>query len=142
MKQQFYSLPLALDQVMLKKELPKCSLKLSIDQQLHLILTTCFGGFPAKEEFGCSIWDNDFDNISRGHTMKEFIRASVLRSIQDHEKRLVNARVELIVGQQETPGTTGTLVKKRMDICITGFLNLTNEKFIYKDSFFIGPLSY
>ena len=111
-------------------------------QHLHLLLTTAFGEFPAEEGFGCSIWDNDFDNLASPHKTKELIRQSLLQSIRDHEKRLGNVRVELLIRQEELPDGNGTRVKKRIEITITGIIQLTNEKFGYKDSFFIGPLSY
>ena len=51
-------------------------------------------------------------------------------------------RVELLIQQEELPEIKGRRVKKRIEITITGILQLTNEKFTYRDSFFVGPLSY
>ena len=143
MKQEFYSLPLLLDQVILKKEHPGCSLVQSVAQQLHMILTTSFGEFQPNESFGCAIWDLDFDNITSAHKLKEFIRQSLLKSIQEHERRLENVRVELVVRQEQLVAAAASpIVKKGMEITITGLLRFTNERFIYTDSFFVGPLSY
>lgn len=143
MKHWFYSLPLALKQVMQKKEHEKCSLEKSLAQHLHLIATSAFGDFPADESFGCSIWDNDFDSVSSGRRLNEFIRQSILESIRIHEKRLGNIRVELFVCQEElVERMSGHHVKKRMDITVTGVVQFTNENFYYKDSFLVGPLSY
>jgi hypothetical protein len=48
-----------------------------------------------------------------------------------------------VVRQEElTEVIRGRQVKKRMDIHISATLQLTNDKFNFKDSFFIGPLSY
>jgi len=146
MQQEYYSLPFvfdfAFDKMMERQEHPKCSLQQSIMQHLHLLLTTAFGEFPGETGFGCSIWDNDFDNLTSPHKTKELIRQSLLQSIKEHEKRLGNVRVELIIRQEELPDGNGIRVKKRIEITITGTIQLTNEKFGYKDSFFIGPLSY
>ena len=143
MQQEFYALPLMLDQVMRMKEHPKCTLQQAVMQHLHLILTTAFGEFPLDEGFGCGIWDHDFDNLTSGPKMKELIRQSLLQSVHEHEKRLNNVRIELLVRQEELrESTSGRRVKKRMDVTITGSLQLTNEKFTYMDSFFVGPLSY
>jgi phage baseplate assembly protein W len=143
MKQEFYSLPLALDKVMLKYEHSKCSLQKSVAQHLHLLLTTAYGELQDNETFGCSIWDHDFDNVTSGHKLKEFIHASVLSSIAAHEKRLGNVRVQLVIQQEERSEVRSALrIKKRIDISITGILQMTNENFSYQDSFFIGPLSY
>ncbi|HEX9513133.1 MAG TPA: GPW/gp25 family protein [Puia sp.] len=143
MQLEFYSLPLVVDRIMRKQEHPKCSLQQSVVQNLHLILITAFGEFPADEGYGCGIWDHDFDNVTSAHKLREFIRQSLLQSVQQHEKRLANVRVEILLRQEEVPdGPDGRRVKKKIDITIAGILQLTNERFNYRDSFFVGPLSY
>lgn len=143
MQLEFYSLPLVIDRIMHKQEHPKCSLQQSVVQNLHLILITAFGEFPADEGFGCGIWDHDFDNVTSAHKLREFIRQSLLESVQQHERRLTNVRVEILLRQEEVPdGPDGRRVKKKIDITIAGILQLTNERFNYRDSFFVGPLSY
>jgi len=143
MKSEFYSLPLNVEALMHQKEHPKCSLQQSIAEHLHLIITTAFGELPADEDFGCSIWEYDFDNITSVHKVKELIKQSLLKSVQQYEKRLNNVRLELLIHQEELADiTTGRRVKKRIDITATGLLQSTNENFIYTDSFFAGPLSY
>lgn len=143
MNLQYYSLPLALDELTRKKDLSKCSLQQSVAQNLHLILTTAFGELPIDENFGCSIWDHDFDNMTTGHKNKELIRQSLLTSIQQYEKRLSNIRIDVLLGQEEIIAKiNGCRIKKVIRITITGVLKSTNETFKYHDSFYIGPLSY
>ena len=143
MQLQFYSLPFAIEQIMRKQELPKCSLNQSVIQNLHLLTTTAFGEFPADDQFGCSIWDHDFDIVTSAHKLKELIRQSLLQSVQEQEQRLSNVRVEVLMKQEDVPiGDKGRRVKKKIDITITGILKLTNERFAFRDSFFVGPLSY
>jgi len=143
MQLEFYSLPLVVDRIMHKQEHARCSLQQSVIQHLHLLLITAFGEFPADEGFGCGIWDHDFDNVTSAHKLKEFIRQSLVQSVQLHEKRLGNVRVEILLRQEEVPeGAGGHRVKKKIDITISGILLSTNERFNYRDSFFVGPLSY
>ncbi|HXB07038.1 MAG TPA: GPW/gp25 family protein [Puia sp.] len=143
MQQEYYSLPLTLERVMNKQEHAKVSMQQSVSQHLHLLLTTAFGGFPANERFGCGIWEYDFDNVTSAHKMKEWIRQSLLEVIALQEKRLTNIRVEVLLRQEEvTDITAGRRIKKKIDISITGQLGLTNERFTYRDNFFVGPLSY
>ena len=142
MKQGFYSLPLALHQVMQKKEHPKCSLQQSVAQHLHLIITTAFGELPADESFGCGIWEHDFDNSTGTNKIKEWILQSLLASIQQYEKRLNGVRIELTIRQEVTDLNSGCRVKKRFQVTITSTLRATNEKFTFQDTFFTGPLSY
>jgi phage baseplate assembly protein W len=143
MQLDYYSLPLALNQLTGKHDLPKCSLKQSVNQHLYLILTTSFDEFKCDPSFGCAIWDNDFDNVTSGHKVKENIRQSLLQSIQQYEKRISGVRVELMIVQEELPDSRGATrrVKKKIDITISSILKLTNEKHIYRDSFFLGPYS-
>jgi phage baseplate assembly protein W len=142
MQLEFYSLPLTVERVMDKQEHPKCTMQQSVMQHLHLLLTTSFGGFPADESFGCGIWEYDFDNVTSAHKLKEWIRQSLLEVVKEQEKRLTNARVEVTLRQEEVPGTAGMRIKKKIDITVTGQLGLTNERFAYRDNFFVGPLSY
>lgn len=143
MQLEYYSLPMKFEGLMTGQENPKCNLQQSVFQHLHLLLTTAFGGFPADERFGCGIWDNDFDNVTSTHKLKELFRQSLLQSIEEQEKRLVNVRVEVILRQEEQQNKEDEIrVKKKIDITITGLLLLTNERLAYRDSFFVGPLSY
>jgi phage baseplate assembly protein W len=143
MQLEYYSLPLALDKVMRQQEHPRSSLQQSVTQHLHLLLTTSFGEFPGDENFGCGIWDHDFDNVTSAHKLKELIRQSLLKSIQEQEQRLNNVRVELMIVQEElAEGATGRRVKKRITISVSGVLHSTNEPLVFRDSFFVGPLSY
>lgn len=143
MQLEFYSLPLVVDRIMHKQEHAKCSLQQSVIQHLHLLLITAFGEFPADEGFGCGIWDHDFDNVTSAHKLKEFIRQSLLQSVQQHEQRLSNVRVEILLRQEEvSEGVDRHRVKKKIDVTIAGMLQSTNERLNYRDSFFVGPLSY
>src|SRR4051794_14643464 len=115
MKYEFYSSPLNAEALMRQKEHPKCSLRQSIAYHLHLIITTAFGELPTDEDFGCSIWEYDFDNITSVHKLKELIKQSLLKSVQRYEKRLNNVRIELLIHQQELEDIkTGRRVKKRI----------------------------
>jgi phage baseplate assembly protein W len=143
MKNHFYKLPLSLAGIMQKKDHLTCTLEQSIAQHLHLIITTAFGELPVDEKYGCCIWEYDFDNITSSHKIKEFIRESLSEAIVRYERRLDNVRVELEIGQEEQASQkSGFRVKKKITITITGWLHATNEKFIYEDSIFTGPLSY
>lgn len=168
MQFEYYSLPLCLEKLILKssdldkkdqednssqqepektekfrKQLAKCSLQQSVIQHVHLLLTTAFGEFPADENFGCGIWEHDFDTVSSAHKVKEAIRQSLLQSVQEKEKRLSNARVELTIVQEEQSEFAGIKsIKKRIDVLVSGILQVTNERFQFRDTFLVGPLSY
>jgi phage baseplate assembly protein W len=143
MQLNFYSLPFNPGDLLSKEEYPKCSLQQSVAQHLHLLLTTAYGEFACKEDFGCCIWEYDFDHATKAFTLKETIKQSVSQAIKKEEQRLSNVFVDLQMYQEELPlGGKSRVAKKRMDITISGLLQMTNETFTYKTRFYIGPLSY
>jgi len=125
---------------MRREEHPRVSLQQSVMQHLHLLLTTAFGEFPGDEEFGCGIWDHDFDNVTSAHKLREIVRQSLLISIREKEKRLSRIRVDLLILQEEVPGVHS--IKKKVSVTVSGVLTETNEPFSFRDSFYVGPLSY
>lgn len=135
-------LPLDLGKVMRQEEHPKCSLIESVKHHLHLLVTTAFGEFPEDPAFGCGIWEFDFDNLTSAHKLREYIRESLQASVLQHEQRVGNLRVTIGLRQEEVPEQESSRVKKRIDVTIAGVLVSTNEPFVYRDSFFVGPLSY
>jgi phage baseplate assembly protein W len=139
----YYTLPLRPDKLLRKEMHEKCSLKDSIAQHIHLIITTAFGEMQQDENFGCSIWDCDFDNLTSSNKIREKIKLSILQSVVNYEQRLQSVKVDVFIKEQELNTTiNGRQVKKRMDINITAVNKVTNEKFVYQDYFFTGPLSY
>jgi phage baseplate assembly protein W len=121
---------------MQKKEHATCTLQQSVAQHLHLIITTAFGELTADENFGCSIWDHDFDNITSVHKIKEFIKQSLLSSVEQYEKRLGDVRIDLMIRQEEvTNQTIGCRIKKKITITVIGWLQSTNENLFTKTAF-------
>ncbi len=141
----YYKLPLQFSYLADKKELGKCSLENSIAQNIHLIITTKFGEFKLDETYGCSIWEHDFENIFRANQWKEQMAKSVKESIQNHESRLTNLYVKAEVGQEEMTNkmsNNANRIKKKIELKITGNLNLTNEAFEFYEKLFISPFSF
>ena len=143
MSMKYYSLPLDPECLMQKREHPGCSLKQSVAGHLHLIVTTAFGEMQGETEFGNSIWEHDFDNLTTRSRQQELMKESLTKAVKQHEKRLDTVKVEVTVKQEETVSlATTSRVKKRLDILITARLVATSENIVFRDSFFVGPLSY
>jgi phage baseplate assembly protein W len=142
-KQEYFSLPLSLDTVLQKQDLPRCSLQQSVYQHIHLILTTAFGEMTDDAEYGCWIWENDFDNVTSNNKIREQIKQSLLHAVNKYEPRIQNVKVEILIKQEELPAKiNGRHVKKMLDVTISGKLTATKEAIVYNDRFFTGPLSY
>ncbi|MBL7728046.1 MAG: GPW/gp25 family protein [Dinghuibacter sp.] len=143
MNNGYYTLPLRPDKLMKGEPQEQCSLDTSITQYVHLIITTAFGEMQQDESFGCGIWDTDFDNLVANNKIRERIKTSVYHSVTGYEKRLQQVKVEVFVKEEELPARiNGRQVKKRLDIQLTAVNRLTNEPFVFRDSFYTGPLSY
>jgi predicted component of type VI protein secretion system len=94
-------------------------------------------------DFGNSIWDHDFDNLTARTRQQEWMKESLLQAIRKHEKRLDAIKVDVLVKQEEVNAlTTERRVKKRLDINISARLTATSEDITFRDSFFVSPLSY
>jgi Gene 25-like lysozyme. len=143
MRWKYYALPLDPELLMQKKEHPGRTLKQSVADHLHLIVTTAFGELQSDAGFGNSIWDHDFDNLTTRTQQQEFMKQSLLQAIKKHEKRLDGIKVELEVRQEEVSTlSTERRVKKRLDIYVSARLTATSEDIVFRDSFFVSPLSY
>ena len=140
---QFYSLPLLFTDLLKKNDLTKCrDIKESIGQNIHLILTTHFGEYKQDASFGCSIWDNDFENIVSINLWKEQVAKSVKLVLINHELRLTNIIVKTDISQQEITNSHIKKLKKKVEVVVEGNIAETNEPFYFKDSLFISPLSF
>lgn len=143
MSSGFLSLPLQLDIVPQRGLLSHCSLQQSIAQHIHLILTTSLGELVSDESFGCGLWDADFDNLSGRSKLKDGLVNALDAAIRIHEPRVQFTRTELQLHQDELSSSgANRRIKNRLDITISGVLKGTSEPIVYKDHFFISPLSY
>ena len=143
MRQTFYSLPLNPDLLMQKKRHPVCSVKQSVADHLHLIITTAFGEMQSDPSYGNSIWEHDFDNLTTRIRQQEMMKDSLLLAVKKNERRLDAVKVEVAVKQEEVdPESADRRFKKKLDVIIRGKLTATSEDIVFRDSFFVSPLSY
>jgi phage baseplate assembly protein W len=141
MQHSFYKLPLRLDYIIRKKKLDNCSLTHSIAQHLHLIISTYRGEAAYSDEFGCSLWDEEF-NIQLNSSWKETLIASLKQAVSRFEKRLQILDLKVLMQEQNELLKEGNLrVRKCLHIEIRGLIIKTNEPFNFRDIIFISPLS-
>jgi phage baseplate assembly protein W len=136
-------LPIEFEKLTEREELPKCNLKESIAQYIHLIATSYLGECRFDASFGCSIWEFDFDNSMTEVSLRENLIMSLTQAITSNEKRLNSIEVSVRIAQMEMVSTSNALrIKKKIDIDVKAKLVKTNETFKYYEFFFLGPLSY
>jgi len=141
MQNSFYKLPLRFDLIIRKKQHASCPLKHSIAQNLHLIISTYRGESAFSDDFGCSLWDEEF-NIQLNYRWKETLCDSLKQAITQFEKRFqlldVKANME---EQSEVMGKENLRVRRCLHIEIKGTIRKTNEPFNFRDTIFISPLA-
>lgn len=140
MLKKYYTLPLRFDEIIDKKQHNNCSLEESIAQNLHLLVSTYHGESAFAEDYGCSIWDEEF-KTQLDIKWKDEVRRSVMNAIEKFELRLALSDVKVELSDHESRQQTGLRLRRKLIITISGTIRKTNEKFNFKKVLFISPLS-
>lgn len=143
MSENFYSKPFKLQSVLSGSELQTSDLGKSISNHIELIIFTRYGEHRHNPDFGCEIWDLDFELIVSESLWEEKFRKSLLKSITEYEKRIYSAAVEVKISEVENvyPLRKITEVKKKVDISVRAKLKITGEKYFFNTALFLSPLS-
>jgi phage baseplate assembly protein W len=138
-----YNKPFRLKNILENKDLTEADLGKSISQNIELIIFTRYGEHRHNRNFGCEIWDLDFELIVSETTWEEKFRQSLLRSITEYERRLYQVEVEINMTEVEKKFSMRnvTEIKKKVDISIWGKMNITGEKYYFNTGLFLSPLS-
>lgn len=142
MKQQYYKLPMDFSRILQKQDLPDVNLEESVGQHIQLLITTVLGENKDDPQYGCQLWDNDFDIRASNNEVKEQVELSIRASINRYEKRLTQTRVVAQISQEELMGVSAKKVKKKIRVTVTGVLARNKTEFHYSSFFYVSPLSY
>ena len=143
MSDYLYNKPFRLTNIFDHRDLQETDAGKSISQHLELIIFTRFGEHRHNVNFGCEIWDLDFELIVSETTWEEKFRQSLLKSITEYERRLYQVEVEIKMTEVEKSFTIRnvTEIKKKVDISIRAKINITGEKYFFNTALFLSPLS-
>ena len=144
MKKEYYKLPLDFKKFFKNGgQFEKCTELESIDQHIELLLTTYPGEHRFDTDFGCHIWDMDFENIASSEIWKTQFRGYVHESISRYEKRIedIDLKIDLQDIVKRERGSYAVIARKRADIYVTARLISTDEMIYLGYSLFLGPLS-
>ncbi|HWW40999.1 MULTISPECIES: GPW/gp25 family protein [Pedobacter] len=138
-----YNKPFRLKNILENKDLNEADLGKSISQNIELIIFTRYGEHRHNNNFGCEIWDLDFELIVSETIWEEKFRQSLLKSVVHYEPRLYQVEVEIKMSEVEKffAMRNVTEIKKKVDITILGRMNITGEKYYFNTSLFLSPLS-
>ena len=139
----YLDIPLSMKEIINQKDLSRVDLMRSVHNMIHLITMTSYNEVKHDPSFGTEISNYDFENIYNTHYLKDELERSILNSVRNNEKRLVNVNIFLQIDQVEfTNKVKYRRVKTQIKMVIEGVIDKTNEPFKHTETFFIGPLSY
>ena len=124
-------------------DFPTCSELESIDQHLELILTTCQGEHLFNPDFGCGIWEMDFDRVESRQKWEDQFTEHIVQAVSKFEKRLTGVTVAIRVADtvRENAVTRTTAIKKKVSVQINGKLASEGANCGFNYTLFLGPLT-
>ena len=137
-----YNKPFRLKNILSNKELETTDLGHSISHNIALIIFTRYGEHRHNSNYGCEIWDLDFELVVSERIWEEKFRLSLLRSVTAYEPRLYQGEVEVKMSEVEKTffGRNVSEIKKKVDITVKGVINETGESYLFNTSLFLSPL--
>lgn len=143
MSGNFLSKPLRFNNIFTGADFQSTDVGKSISNHIELIIFTRFGEHRHQRDFGCEIWDLDFELIVSESIWEEKFRKSLLKSITDYELRIYNTEVEVRITEVENvyPLRKITEIKKKVDITVKSLIKNTGEKYFFNTALFLSPLS-
>ena len=143
MSENFFNKPFRFNSVFSGTGLQATDLGKSISNHIELIIFTRYGEHRFRSDFGCEIWDLDFELIVSESLWEEKFRKSLLKSISDYEFRIYKIEVEVRITEVENvyPLRKITEIKKKVDIIVRALIKTTGEKYFFNTALFLSPLS-
>jgi phage baseplate assembly protein W len=142
---EYYKLPLLFSRLFESevRDLSLCSEEESIDRSLELIITTYPGEHKYNPDFGCKIWNLDFENVVSVQRWESEFTRYITEAIRVFEPRIRDAvsKVEFfdVKNQHEYSGAVS--IRKRVDIKIDTAVVSSGKKCRFYYSLYLGPLS-
>lgn len=125
------------------RDLSRCSEEESIDQNLEMIIMTCPGEHKYDPDFGCKIWDLDFERVVSMHRWEGQFMQYIQEAISKYERRIqdVDTRIKFYDIRNEYDRSGAISIRKRVDAQIDATIVSSKKKCCFYYSFFLGPLS-
>lgn len=139
----FYKKPFDFSRIFSNNPLESCDNGVSIAQHIELIIFTRFGEHRFDRDFGCEVWELDFELIVNQAMWEDRMCQSLIQAVKQQEKRLYDVEAEIKVKDVEKifPLRRITEIKKQVDIMVSGKLVATGENYVFNTALFLSPLS-
>ena len=138
-----YKKPFRLANIFTGNDLETQDLGASISQYIELIIYTRYGEHRHMPDFGCEIWDLDFELIISESMWEEKLRRSLIQSMNKYEKRIYNLNIDVKINEVNKfyPLRNISEIKKKVEITISGIIQQTGENYSFTTSLYLSPLS-
>ena len=140
-----YGIPLDFEAFFRLRRFGTKPLHRSIAEHIHLLLITGREEFEFDREFGCEVWDNDFETQSAMTVWVDRVANGIRGRLEVYEKRLREVEVTAEHTQAEFSNKEGNNVsarlKRKLTIRLTARIASTNEAFRFEDTIFMSPFS-
>lgn len=125
------------------RELPTCNLGTSIAQNIFLIISSRYNEHRFDPDFGCEIWEKDFETITNPTLWQDQVNRSIIKSLRLYERRLENIDVDTVITEQpyRNPVTHVQSIKKKIVVNVRGIIKATGEPFAFSPALYISPIS-
>lgn len=117
----------------------------SVAEHIHLLLITAREEYEFDREFGCEVWDNDFETQNAITVWVDRVASGIRQRLAIYEKRLREVEVVVEHAQAEFSTREGEKVssrlKRKLTVKLTARLASTNELFRFEDQIYMSPFS-
>lgn len=145
MKPTYYKLPISISRFFTEgnHRLVQCSEADSIDNFIGLLLRTCPGEHAFDPQFGCRIWELDFENVFSRSKWEDRFTQYIRDAILKNEKRIkdVNVRIKVRDVFKEEAYMDSVTIRKCVDIFVDATIISTNDRRRFAHRIYLGPLS-
>lgn len=123
--------------------LEQCSEKESIDHHIELIMTTAPGEHKFDSEFGCKIWELDFEKVVSKSRWENLYIKYITEAVKKYEPRVtdIETKVFLSDAKIENKFSNSISIRNKIDIRIDLTIISTKVRCCYYYTLYLGPLS-
>ena len=140
-----YKIPMNFNEFFNSRRFQQCTIQESIASYVHLLVITTFEEYEFDPEFGCDIWDYEFEHQQSTRIWIEQLGRKITEILEKYETRLTNIQVKASISQAEFEQKEGFEIskrlKKKLHLQLSARLSSTNESFRFEDNILLSPFS-
>lgn len=140
-----YAIPIDVLAFFKEGGLPLVTEEYSVACHLHLLLTTAREEYPPDANYGCEVWETEFNTLQATAVWMDRLARDIKELIERYEKRLGHVEVKAEMDQAEFKdnhsGKVAGRLKRRLRITVSARMATTDEVFHFEDAMLLAPFS-